>query len=210
LDKLGERFELMSNMYKPFACGLVVHPVIDGCLELRAQHGLKVSDIKCIRLRVHPLVVELTGKKEPKTGLEGKFSVYHSAAVAIIQGAAGEEQYSDKVVNDPEVAALRNAVEIVSADDVAETQATIAIELGDGRILTHEVAHATGTLQKPMTDRQIEDKVRGLIRGVLDDSAGQALIRLCWSSDTIEDASALASASMPSGDDAAWSKAPSL
>ncbi len=38
LDDLGKRFELMTNTYKPYACGLVIHPVIDGCLALRAQH----------------------------------------------------------------------------------------------------------------------------------------------------------------------------
>jgi hypothetical protein len=36
---------------------------------------------------VHPLVLELTGKKTPREGLEGKFSIYHAVAVAIIEGA---------------------------------------------------------------------------------------------------------------------------
>src|SRR5262245_4744206 len=62
VDALGERFELMSNTYKPFACGLVVHPVIDGCLALRAEHGLQAAEIEHIDLMVNPLVVELTGK----------------------------------------------------------------------------------------------------------------------------------------------------
>ncbi len=32
---LGDGFALMRNSYKPYACGLVLHPVIDGCIALR-------------------------------------------------------------------------------------------------------------------------------------------------------------------------------
>ena len=87
-----------------------IHPAIDGCIQLRNEHKLKAADIESIALGVHPLVLELTGKKTPQTGLEGKFSVYHSSAVAIIYGAAGEEEYSDEVVRDPQVIALRDRV----------------------------------------------------------------------------------------------------
>jgi hypothetical protein len=52
-------------------------------------------------LKVHPLVLELTGKKTPQTGLEGKFSIYHALAVALVEGAGGDKQFSDRAVNDP-------------------------------------------------------------------------------------------------------------
>ncbi|MBI3067826.1 MAG: MmgE/PrpD family protein, partial [Betaproteobacteria bacterium] len=77
---LGETFELASNSYKPFACGVVIHPIIDGCIRLRNEHNPAAELIESIALRVHPLVLELTGKQAPQTGLEGKFSVYHAAA----------------------------------------------------------------------------------------------------------------------------------
>jgi 2-methylcitrate dehydratase PrpD len=81
-DRLGETWELLDNTYKPFPCGIVIHPTIDGCIQLRNAHSLKAADIAGVRLRVHPLVLELTGKTTPRIGLEGKFSVFHSAAVA--------------------------------------------------------------------------------------------------------------------------------
>src|SRR5205823_7874600 len=91
-DKLGETYEISRNTYKPFACGVVVHPTIDGCIQLRNQHRLALEEIEKIELGVHPLVLELTGKPDPRGGLEGKFSVSHCAAVAVIDGAAGEAQ----------------------------------------------------------------------------------------------------------------------
>ncbi len=89
-DELGSRFEISFNTYKPFACGIVIHPSIDACVQLREQ-GVKAGDVERIELRVHPLVLELTGKKEPTDGLLAKFSVYHGCAAGLIFGRAGEE-----------------------------------------------------------------------------------------------------------------------
>ncbi len=68
-DALGQRFEISFNTYKPFACGIVIHPSIDGCLQIRKAHGVRSQDIERIDLAVHPLVLELTGKRTPRTGL---------------------------------------------------------------------------------------------------------------------------------------------
>ena len=89
-DLLGKRFEIAFNTYKPFACGIVIHPCIDACVQLRENHHLQAADIAKVTIRVHSLVLELTGKKTPATGLESKFSVYHSCAVGLLYGQAGE------------------------------------------------------------------------------------------------------------------------
>src|SRR5450755_737363 len=72
-DKLGTRFEISFNTYKPFACGIVIHPSIDACVQLR-ERGVSAAQVQRLELRVHPLVLELTGKKEPQNGLSAKFS----------------------------------------------------------------------------------------------------------------------------------------
>jgi len=84
-DGLGERYELALNTYKPFACGIVAHPTIDAAIQLRDANNLKPEDIRSVDIKVHPLVLNLMGKTEPHTGLEGKFSVFHAAAVALRQ-----------------------------------------------------------------------------------------------------------------------------
>ena len=101
-EGLGASWEIMSNSYKPYACGVVIHPAIDGCIQLRNEHGLKLDDIARIDLKVHPLVLELTGRRKPATGLEGKFSVFHSCAAAILLGEGGESAYSDTIVRNAE------------------------------------------------------------------------------------------------------------
>lgn len=81
--ELGQRFEISFNTYKPFACGIVIHPAIDAAAQLRAK-GVKAADVERVELRVHSLVLELTGRKEPQDGLQAKFSVYHGFAAGLI------------------------------------------------------------------------------------------------------------------------------
>jgi 2-methylcitrate dehydratase PrpD len=153
---LGGHYEIYRNSYKPFACGLVVHPVIDGCIQLRDEYELTADMIDRIDLGIHPVVLELTSKRTPQTGLEGKFSVYYAAAVAIVVGHAGERQFTDAAVRDPVVVALRDRVETAVDPSVAQDQARVKIRLKDGRTLERFVAHAVGSVENPMTDAQLD------------------------------------------------------
>jgi 2-methylcitrate dehydratase PrpD len=97
-EGLGTRWEAALNSYKPFACGIVIHPTIDGCRQIRAEIGEAVRDMQSVEIKAHPLVLELTGKREPKTGLEGKFSVFHAAAFALLHGDGSPSAFTDAAV----------------------------------------------------------------------------------------------------------------
>ncbi|OGA22052.1 MAG: 2-methylcitrate dehydratase [Betaproteobacteria bacterium RIFCSPLOWO2_02_FULL_67_26] len=196
-ERLGQTWEIALNTYKPYACGIVEHPAIDGCIQLRNEHKLKAEDIESIALRVHPLVLELTGRRTPQTGLEGKFSVYHSCAVAIIHGAAGEAQYSDDAVRDPRVVALRDRVTAAVEQGVHEDQVHVAIQLKSGKVLERFVEHAAGSLDRPMSDSDLEAKFRGLADGILSTTEADRLIRLCWDVGRLKDVGEVARASVP-------------
>jgi 2-methylcitrate dehydratase PrpD len=197
--KLGETWEILLNTYKPFACGIVEHPAIDGCIQLRNEHKFAAEDVESISLKVHPLVLELTGKKTPQTGLEGKFSVYHSAAVAIVYGAAGEAQYSDEAVRDSRVVALRGKVKAAVETGVHEDQVHVTIKLKDGRTLEKNIEHAVGSLGRPMSDADLEAKFRGLTESILSRPEADRLITLCWEIGKLKDAGEVARASVSAG-----------
>jgi 2-methylcitrate dehydratase PrpD len=195
--RLGETWELSLNTYKPFACGIVIHPIIDACIQLRAKHGFAIDEIETVEARVHPLVLELTGKKTPQLGLEGKFSVYHSAAVALIHGAAGEAEYSDANVRDPQVVALRDRVNAQVDSSLHEDQTRVTIWLKDGRTVDTFVEHAIGSVDRPMSDADLETKFRGLASAVLAKPQIERLIALCWGIAKLGNAAELASATVP-------------
>ena len=193
-EKLGQSWEVSLNTYKPFACGIVIHPAIDGCIQLRNQYGLKADQIDRVELRVHPLVLELTGKKTPQLGLEGKFSVYHAAAAAIVDGSAGEKQFSDAAVRNPVIVGLRDRVTTVVDPAIKEDQVRIAIRLKDGRTLDKYVEHAVGSVTNPMSDMDLEAKFMGQAEGVLPADQARLAMTLCWDIETLPSAAAVAEA----------------
>ena len=185
-DALGERFEISFNTYKPFACGIVIHPSIDACVQLRAQ-GVADEQVERIELRVHSLVLELTGKKEPKDGLQGKFSVYHGCAVGLLYGKAGEEEFSDATVNDPRVVALRNKVQATVDDTINEAAVRVTAVLKDGRRIEVRVDNAIGSMQNPLSDAQLQDKFNALVVPVLGHGRADEITAQCWSLATLAD-----------------------
>jgi 2-methylcitrate dehydratase PrpD len=176
---LGDRFEISLNTYKPFACGIVIHPSIDGCRQLCEAHRLRADDIDGVDLRVHPLVLELTGKRTPKTGLEAKFSVYHACAAAILFGQAGEGEFSDAAARRPDVIALRDRVQAKVDATIDESAADVTIRCKDGRSLHLKIEHAIGSLQRPLSDAELERKFHGLVDPVLGADRAARLVDLC-------------------------------
>ncbi len=193
-EGLGKHYEAALNTYKPFACGIVLHPAIDAAIQLRKEYKLTPDQVDHVDLRVNPLVLELTGKKTPYEGLEGKFSVYHSVAVAIVEGAAGEKQFSERAVRDPIVVALRSKVIPVIDPSIKPEQVDLTIVLKDGRKLHKYIEHAVGSLEVPMTDSALEVKFSDLAEGILPAPQIRRLMDACWGVEKLPSAAAIAQA----------------
>jgi 2-methylcitrate dehydratase PrpD len=178
-DELGKRFEISFNTYKPFPCGIVIHPSIDGCVQLSRANRLPIDDIERIDLKVHSLVLELTGKTAPRTGLEAKFSVYHACAAGIVLGDVGEQAFSDEVVARADVIALRGRIRASVDDAIDEQSADVTITCKDGRKLHAFVEHAIGSVQRPMSDADLRRKFHGLADPVLGNARAEQVIDQC-------------------------------
>ena len=196
-EGLGSTWEILANSYKPYACGVVIHPAIDGCIQLRNEHKLTLDAIERIDLKVHPLVLELTGRRTPKAGLEGKFSIYHSCAAAILLGEGGEAAYSDAMVRNPQVIRLRDQVNAVVQAGVQEDQVHITMKLKDGRVFEKTIEHAVGSLGRPMSDADLEAKFHMLTKGILSVAQTDKLIGLCWNVGKLKSAAEIARAAVP-------------
>ena len=186
-DALGERWELPNNGLKPYSCGVVSHPLIDAMIALRNAHGVAADDVESVSARVHPLVLELMDRPNPRVGLEGKFSHQHSMAVGLIDGGAFPAQYTDQRVLDPAVAALRDKIRATVDTSVAEDAAEVTVTLRDGRTVTESVEHATGAPDNPMSDAQLESKFRTLSHRVLSQSQADELLAALWALDSADD-----------------------
>ena len=196
-ERLGETFELRENTYKPFPCGIVNHPTIDGCIQLHREHRLDAATIESVRLRVAPLVLDLCNQQQITKGLQGKFSVYHGAAVGLVRGKAGLQEYTDDAVSDPGVRRVREATTAVADDGVTEDQAHIEVRLTDGRSVECFVESSLGNLKRPMSNAQLEEKFRDQAVVALPAERIETLIDRCWALEELEDVAALIDVAVP-------------
>jgi 2-methylcitrate dehydratase PrpD len=196
-DGLGLDFDLRANTYKPFPCGIVNHPTIDGCIQLHETHHIVPEQIAAVRLRVAPLVKDLCNQTGITKGLQGKFSVYHGAAVGLVRGRAGVQEYTDEAVNDPAVKRVRELTEAVGDASVTEDQAHVTVHTTDGRRLEMFVTESLGNLKRPLTDAQLEAKFRDQAVVNVPTDVADALIDACWRIDTLESVGALVELSTP-------------
>jgi len=195
--RLGLDFDLRANTYKPYPCGIVNHPAIDGAIEIFRAHHPDPQAIAAVRLRVAPLVLDLCNQQNITRGLQGKFSVYHGAAVGLVRGKAGLQEYTDDAVNDPRVKRVRERTTAVGDPSITEDQAHIEVALADGRTLTQFVAQSTGNLQKPLTDRQLDAKFRDQAVLALPAEQVDRALDLTWRIDELDDVGELIDAAIP-------------
>lgn len=188
LDKLlaglGQTWEIATNAFKPFPCGIVCHPAIDGaiqCHETICSKGDSPKDmIKSVHARVHPLVVELTSKENPRDGLESKFSVFHGCAVGLLFGKAGPAQYDDSVVVSSDVIEMRRKVKIEMDTSLNADEVYLVATLADGSKIEKHISHAVGSLEVPMTDAQLSAKFVDQAVPVLGEQAASQASDIAW------------------------------
>ena len=185
-DRLGERYLIRENGFKPYASGVVTHPVIEALVQLRTE-GLRADQIDRIDVRVNPFVLQVTGQAEPKTGLEGKFSVYHCAAVAILDGAARKAQFSDARVNDPAAISLRRKIALHPDETLRKEECSVLVTLADGSKHERHVPRAPGTAENPMSDDALAEKFRDLAQPAIGSRAA-LLLDLVWNLGRLDDA----------------------
>ncbi len=172
LDRFGEHWEFMVDMVKPYPCGLVIHPVIDAGIAAAAS-GVRADEILGLRLRAHPLVVDLTNIRDPQDGLQARFSAVHGLAAALVDGAVDLDSYEPSRLNDEEVSRLRDLTIIDVDPECAADAVTLTVTLKVGGTRTFEILHARGSEQVPLTPAEVDRKVDGLLRPTLGENSGR-------------------------------------
>jgi aconitate decarboxylase len=213
LARCGE-WQILQNTFKPYPCGIVIHPLIDGCLEARRSLNFieqlcdpdgVAEGIKEVEVLVNPQCIRLCNVRDPKSGLETIFSLYHACAVALVHGRAGLAEFSDEVAtDDPAVRAVRDKIKAIPSDGIGDAEATLTFRLwgkdsdmpGTPPTLTTQdrsywgvvehvehVTNAIGSLENPMSDEMLEEKFTGQAKRCIGKDKARAAIKGCWELD---------------------------
>lgn len=179
---LGSHWELETNAFKPYSCGIVAHPMIDAGIALRDVFD-DASAIATIEVDANPWVLVAMGLEEPRHGLESKFSAYHAMAAGFLHGSAGPPEFSDDVVLDRATIDLRRRITIVADEDVPRDAAVVRATGTDGRRHDLRIDHATGSVELPMTDAQLREKGRRELLRRLDAPTATRVLDLLYDRD---------------------------
>lgn len=180
------------------ACG-ATHCALDAMLAIRVENDLLASDIEKIICDASPFAKTVLLYPRPKTGLEGKFSMEFSLAIAAAYGQAGLAQYDDKSVSDPVVLALLERIVFQSRADLEPGVSADAVPAevtvhARGKIFSRKVLVPSGDPRNPMTRNQRQEKFLGCLTGIL--TLGNAQ-RMFDSFEHLEDFSSLAELMQP-------------
>jgi 2-methylcitrate dehydratase PrpD len=194
-EGLGTRFEILRNTYKAYPCGVVIHPIIDACLELRRTYALDPADIAAVSVRVAQKALALTDRRHPKTRLDSRVSLYHWVAIAFIRGTARiDDMDTNSAVLEPTIARFQDRIETVGDDTIALDGAEVTVRLRDGRSLVSRVEHCVGSASRPMTDSELEQKFTGLAEAVIGPLRTRDVLEMCWGLERLPDVAVLARA----------------
>jgi 2-methylcitrate dehydratase PrpD len=195
-DKLGSRWEVLNNTYKPFPCGVVLNPVIEACLDIYEQEQSNpefLSSIQEIRIMGNPLLKQRTDRPSIENGRQSQVSGQHAVSVALHFGQAGLKEFSDEIVKNDKIHAFYSKVSFLDDSAIAVDGVKIQLICND-RVIEKQIDHAKGSVSRPLTDRDLENKLRNQIIYHQLKLDAEKIIKLIWSIDHLQDVSVLLSA----------------
>jgi 2-methylcitrate dehydratase PrpD len=194
-EGLGETWEILTTAYKPYPCGFVINPALDCVLDWRRANPSAV--VEKVMITGNPLLAARTDRPDISTGRESQVSVQHAVAAALLTGKAGVDQFTDACVNDAAVRALRGKITVVRDASFANTSASVDIVTADGKTHKLSTAAARGSDANPMTDKDLEEKLRTAAASWNPRHDIARLIDAIWTVDKSEDVSNLAPLTVP-------------
>ncbi len=159
--ELGQRWEIAKNTYKPYPAGIVFHSVIDASLELRAKYGLSGDQIRDVVVRGSSLLLA-RGDRVVRNERDARVSIHHSVATAMLWNAAGVAEFAEPKAMSAEAVAFRQKVRALGDDTMPVGAAEVFVTTTGGAEHRATVVHPRGSFEKPLSDKDIEAKVRDL------------------------------------------------
>lgn len=186
LDGLGRTWEIAKNTYKPYPAGIVFHSVIDACLLLRERIGLQVGQIESVTVHGSALLLA-RGDRPVNNERDARVSIHHCVACGLLLGTAGVVEFAHATVVRPDIARLRQKVRAELDSEMPDGAARVILRLSSGEVLTETVTSPRGSQAAPLSDRDIEDKLREGVRTGRSEWYADRVIDAVWRLDVVDD-----------------------
>ncbi|OAF16842.1 MmgE/PrpD family protein [Bradyrhizobium neotropicale] len=185
-DGLGKRWEIAKNTYKPYPAGIVFHSVIDACLLLRERIGRKVDQIESVTVQGSALLLA-RGDRPVNNERDARVSIHHCVACGLLLGAAGVTEFAQETVVRPDIEQLRQKVRAELDAQMPDGAARVTLRLLSGEVLAETVVSPRGSQAAPLSDSDIEEKLREGVRTGQSDWDADRVIDAVWQFDAADD-----------------------
>ena len=192
-DGLGKTWEIAKNTYKPYPAGIVFHAVIDACFHLREKLGRRIDGIETITVQGSALLLA-RGDRMVRNERDARVSIHHCAACALLLGVAGVPEFEAATVFRSDIVSLRQKVKAALDASLPDGAARVIVQLTSGETFEEIVMDAKGSLADPLSDRDIEAKLRAGAKLGGTDWDVDRVIDHVWRLDTLANVASLMSA----------------
>lgn len=172
---------------KPYPCGVLTHPTIDLMLKLVTEHDVKPDDITAVRVYAGTNILKPIRYPVAANHLQAKFSLPAALAMIALARAAGKREFSDDFVGSAPMQAMQRRITSELDPEIEKMgfdkmRSRIALRLKDGRTVEGWADERyRGGPENPLSDAELESKLRSCCEGVLDATAQAQLIAAGWS-----------------------------
>lgn len=193
----GRAFRLLDSRFKRYPSGFFSQTAIEGALEART--ALEISgggDVKRVHLGTFSSAVRVMGSDptrwRPQTRETADHSLPYVIACALQYGSLEPSHFDEEMLGRPELVDLMQKVQVEQSQEAEEAWPEailniLTVERQDGRSYTARVPYYQGHYKRPMSDGDLEDKFRGVTRGLLNTRQQDAVIEAVWALDEIDD-----------------------
>jgi aconitate decarboxylase len=164
--------------FKKHPSNYFTHRPIDAALALREEHHIKAADIDSVEV-VFPRF-DYVNRPQPETGLDGKFSVQYTTAIALLDGEITVDSFDNARRFAPDAVALLSKITLKVDDGIPKDfdamHSVTTVRLHDGRQFTRRVDKLTGWIGLPLTREQRMKKFHSCAKRVLADDVAARVV----------------------------------
>jgi 2-methylcitrate dehydratase PrpD len=167
---------------KPYPCGVLTHPTIDLMLKLVSEHDVQPNEIDNVKVYAGTNILNPIRYPIAANHLQAKFSLPAALAMIALARKAGKKEFSDEFVGSAAMQAMQRRISTERDPEIEKMgfdkmRSRIAILLKNGKQVGGWADERyRGGPETPLSDSELQAKVRSCCDGVLDDIQQAALI----------------------------------
>ncbi|MCW3991001.1 MAG: MmgE/PrpD family protein [Candidatus Bathyarchaeota archaeon] len=198
MGKMGKPYSIVDPgaTFKMYPCGCLGQPSMDTLRDIVIEEDLHEKDVREIRLRAGPNILEPLRYTDPVDDLQAKFSLQFALASILLRRRAGPREYSMEWLMDPAMQSTMRKVKTIPDEGIAamgveKMRSIVEVELTDGRIIRREASDARGTPEKPLKPHDLEEKFMECAGFVYDEEKSKEALALIRRLDKLSDVTEL-------------------